>query len=201
MIVGNSSAEERPRSSKAISNSSLAASTSNQTPVSGCVSIVGAAARGATVIVVDIDDQKLLLAKKLGGRFLINSKESDLHHMLLELTSGDGPDVVVEAAGNPSTYRAAVDEVAFTGRVVYIGYAGQEVSFATKLFVQKELDILGSRNANAGDFRAVISYLEQGQFPLDRMITRKVQLEQAGKAVKEWADDPGKVMKILLDMS
>jgi threonine dehydrogenase-like Zn-dependent dehydrogenase len=166
----------------------------------GSGAIVGAAARSATVIAVDINDHKLLLAKKLGARFLINSKTSDLHHMLVELTGG-GPDVVVEAAGNPVTYRAAVDEVAFAGRVACIGYAGQEVSFATRLFVQKELDILGSRNASAEDFRAVIAYLGKGQFPIERMITREVKLEEAGQAVKEWADDPGKVMRILLQLT
>lgn len=167
----------------------------------GAGAIVAAAARGATVIAVDIDDEKLLLAKNLGARFLVNSKESELHHMLVELTGGHGPDVVVEAAGNPVTYRAAIDEVAFTGRVVCIGYTGQEVSFETKLFVQKELDILGSRNATAEDFMEVISYMEKGQFPLEQMITRQVQMEEAGDAMKQWANDPGKVMKILLDMS
>ena len=91
--------------------------------------------------------------------------------------------------------------MAFTGRVVCIGYAGQEVSFATKLFVQKELDILGSRNASPEDFQAVISYLKQGSFPLDKMITGKVIPEEAAGAVKTWADDPGKVMKILLDLT
>lgn len=167
----------------------------------GAGAIVGAAARRATVIAVDIDDHKLLLARKLGSRFLINSKESDLHRMLVELTGGEGPDVVVEAAGNPVTYRSAVDEVAFTGRVVCIGYAGEEVSFATRLFVQKELDILGSRNASADDFRSVISCLEKGQLPLDSLITRKVNPEETAQAVKVWADDPEKVMKIMLKLS
>jgi threonine dehydrogenase-like Zn-dependent dehydrogenase len=167
----------------------------------GAGALIRAAARSATVIAVDIDDHKLLLAKKLGARFLINSKASDLHHMLVELTGGDGPDVVVEAAGNGVTYRAAIDEVAFTGRVVCIGYTGPEVPLATRLFVQKELDIMGSRNATPEDFMAVMSYMEQGQFPLEQVITRKVRMEEAGEALRQWADDPGKVMKILLDMS
>jgi threonine dehydrogenase-like Zn-dependent dehydrogenase len=167
----------------------------------GAGAVVGAATRGATVIAVDIDDHKLLLARKLGARFLINSRETDLHHMLAELTDGEGPDVIVEAAGNPKTYRAAVDEVAFAGRVICIGYAGQEVSFATKLFVQKELDILGSRNASQDDFKAVISYLEKGRFPLEDMVTRVVGFKEASQAVKEWSDDPGKVMKILLHIT
>ncbi len=166
----------------------------------GSGAIVRAVLRGATVIAVDIDDHKLELAKELGAHYVINSMKSKLHDELVKLTNGEGPDVVVEAAGNPITYRAAVDELAFTGRVVCIGYAAKEVEFATKLFVQKELDIMGSRNATAEDFRAVISYLERGTFPLEKMITRKVKPEEAGEAVKTWAEDPGKVMKILLDL-
>jgi len=165
----------------------------------GAGAIVAAALRGATVIAVDIDDHKLELAKALGARHAINSKTSDLHEELRALTGGEGPDVVVEAAGNPLTYRAAVDEVAFCGRVVCIGYAGSEVSFATKLFVQKELDIRGSRNASPEDFREVISYLENGGFPLDRMITGIINPEDAPALLKQWAGDPGKVMKILVD--
>ena len=165
----------------------------------GAGAIAGAALRGAKVIAVDIDDHKLSLASALGAHHTINSLDLHLHQELERLTGGDGPDVVVEAAGNPLTYRAAVDEVAFTGRVICIGYAASEVSFATKLFVQKEIDIMGSRNATPEDFKAVISYLEQGTFPLDQMITRKVKPAYAAQAVMQWADNPGKVMKILVD--
>jgi len=165
----------------------------------GAGAIACAAERGARVIAVDIDEHKLELATLLGAQHTINSKVLDLHQELERITGGDGPDVVVEAAGNTVTYRAAVDEVAFTGRVICIGYAGEEVSFATKLFVQKEIDIMGSRNATPEDFRSVINYLEQGTFPLNKMITSKIKPEDAAQAVKQWASDPGKVMKILLE--
>lgn len=167
----------------------------------GAGSIIRAVLRGAKVIAVDIDDHKLNLARELGAQHTLNSSSSNLHDELVKLTDGDGPDVVVEAAGNPITYRTAVEEVAFTGRVICIGYAGSEVSFATKLFVQKEMDIMGSRNASAEDFRAVISYLERASFPLEKMITEKVKPEETAEAVKRWASDPGKVMKILLDLT
>ena len=167
----------------------------------GAGAIIRGVLRGATVIAVDIDDHKLELARQLGAHHMINSTSADLHEQLITITGGDGPDVLVEAAGNPDTYRAAIDEVAFTGRVVCIGYAGQEVSLATKLFVQKELDIMGSRNASAEDFRAVISYLAKGTFPLDQMISRKIRPDEAATAIKAWANDPGKVMKILLDFN
>lgn len=164
----------------------------------GSGAIIRAALWGAKVIAVDIDDQKLELARKIGATYCINSKTTNLHEALQEITGGHGPDVIIEAAGNPFTYQAALEEAAFAARVVCIGYAKNDVSFATKLWVQKEIDILGSRNATPADFVAVISYLRQGIFPLNEMITRVIQPEQAGDAVAKWAANPGQVMKILV---
>ena len=164
----------------------------------GSGAIVCAKLRGATVIAVDIDDVKLKIAQQLGADFIINSKEKDLHQELLEITNGDGPNVVIEAAGNPVTYRAAIDEVAFAGRVVCIGYAGTEVAFTTKLWVQKELEIMGSRNANPSDFEAVIKYLKSSQVDEGILISKTVSPEEAPVAMKEWSEAPGKIMKILV---
>ncbi len=119
--------------------------------------------------------------------------------LLREMTSGFGPDVVIEAVGSTPTYQMAVDEVAFTGRVICIGYAKSEVSFQTKYFVQKELDIRGSRNAQPSDFRAVIHYLERGTCPVDRLISNEVKPEDAETAMNQWAENPGKVFRILVD--
>lgn len=166
----------------------------------GAGAIIRASLRGATVIAVDIDDHKLEIAKALGADYTINSSVSDLHEVLSALTKDKGADVIIEAAGNPITYKAALNEAAFTGRIVLIGYLMKDVDLTTKLIIQKELDILGSRNASPADFRAVISYIEKGDLPLDRLITHKVRPENAAGAIRSWADQPGKVMKILLDL-
>lgn len=167
----------------------------------GMGAIVRAALRGATVIAVDIDDEKLALAQRVGAKYAINSKTENVHQRLTELTEGAGPDVVIEAVGSPVTYILAVEEVAFTGRVVCIGYAKTEIAFQTKLFVQKEMDIRGSRNALPEDFRAVIRYMEQGTCPKEELITAIAKPEEALKAMQEWAANPGKVFRILVDFN
>ena len=164
----------------------------------GVGAIVRASLRGATVIAVDLDDEKLALAKTLGATYTINSKTEDLHARLQAITSGEGPDVVIEAVGSPATYVTAVNEVAFTGRVVCIGYAKTEISFQTKLFVQKELDIRGSRNALPEDFRAVIRYMRQGSCPVDQLISRIAEPEEAYQVMKDWAANPAKVFRVLV---
>lgn len=167
----------------------------------GMGAIVRSALRGATVIAADIDDEKLALAKEMGATYAINTKTEDVHARLQEMTGGFGPDVMIEAVGSPVTYNMAVNEVAFTGRVVCIGYAKTEVSFQTKFFVQKELDIRGSRNAQPSDFRAVIHYLERGTCPVDRLISDEVSPEGAPEAMQKWAENPGKVFRILVRFS
>ena len=167
----------------------------------GMGAIVRSAQRGATGVAADIDDERLALAKQMGAAYVINTKTENVHEKLLEITSGFGPDVVIEAVGSPMTYQMAVDEVAFTGRVACIGYAKSEVSFQTKYFVQKELDIRGSRNAQPQDFRAVIRYLERGTCPVDKLITKEIKPEEALETMKWWSQNPGKVFRILVNFS
>lgn len=166
----------------------------------GVGAIVRAALRGATVIAVDLDDEKLGLARRIGASHIINSKTENVHERMQELTKGFGADVVIEAVGSPATYVMAVDEVGFTGRVVCIGYAKSEVAFQTKYFVQKELDIRGSRNALPADFRAVINYMETGDCPVEEFITKIVKPQGALEAMKEWEANPGKVFRMLVEV-
>lgn len=164
----------------------------------GSGAVIRAAMRGARVIAVDVDDQKLALAKQIGATHCINSSTQNMHEVIQTLTNGHGPDVIIEAAGNPITYQLALEEAAFAARVVCIGYAKNDISFATKLWVQKEIDIMGARNATPSDFEAVVHYLKQGTFPLNEMITQIIQPEEAQNAVAAWAANPGKVMKIIV---
>ena len=164
----------------------------------GVGAIVRASLRGATVIAVDLDNEKLALAKRLGAAHTINSKEEDLHAKLTELTDGLGPTVVVEAVGSVPTYQAAIDEVAFSGRVVCIGYSKNDVTFHTGLFVKKEINIHGSRNALPADFEAVIRYLQRGTCPVNELISAVVKPDQALEAMQKWVEAPGKVFRILV---
>lgn len=167
----------------------------------GLGAISGAALfQGARVVAVDVEDAKLALARKAGAAETINSKTENLRAKLQALTNGDGPGVVIEAVGSPVTFRAAVDEVSFAGRVVYIGYAREPVSYETKYFVMKELDIRGSRNATASDFADVMRVLESGRFPIRETITRTVPFPEAGETLAAWAADPGRITKIHVEL-
>jgi 2-desacetyl-2-hydroxyethyl bacteriochlorophyllide A dehydrogenase len=166
----------------------------------GLGAIAGSAFRGAQTIAIDVDDEKLVTAKAAGAKYLIHSQRETVHERIQEITGGSGPDVIIEAIGLPETFRAAVEEVAFAGRVVYIGYAKEPVAYETRLFVQKELDILGSRNALPGDFVEVMSLLATGTFPVDRAVSAIVPMEEAPAALARWSENPARFTKIMVKL-
>jgi threonine dehydrogenase-like Zn-dependent dehydrogenase len=74
------------------------------------------------------------------------------------------------------------------------------VSYETRLFVQKELDILGSRNAQPEDFHAVIRLLEAGKFPVNQAVSLVVLLEESANALRSWSENPSRFKKILVSL-
>ena len=162
----------------------------------GLGAILGLARKDARkVVAIDVDDAKLALAKEFGATDTINSAKENLHEALLALSDGRGPNCVIEAVGLPATFRAAVEEVAFAGSVTYIGYAKAPVEYETKLFVQKELAIRGSRNATPQNFRRVLDFARRGLFPIGKMLTKAYGFNDAGQALADWDAAPGKVCR------
>lgn len=167
----------------------------------GAGAIVRASLRGAVVVAVDLDEEKLDIARSLGATHTVNAAKEDVRERVAALTEGRMADAVIEAVGDPVTQVQAIDCASFTGRVTFIGYAKEDTCFHTRLFVQKELDIRGSRNAQPEDFRAVIRYLRRGTCPYDRLISSVVKPEEAAAAMAAWQADPGKVFRILVEFN
>jgi threonine dehydrogenase-like Zn-dependent dehydrogenase len=167
----------------------------------GLGAISAAAFQAARVIAIDMDDVKLEIARRAGANAIVHSGKEDLHSRLSKLTDGRGPDCIIEAIGLAQTFRASVEEVAFSGRVVYIGYAKEPVAYDTSLFVKKEIDILGSRNALPEDFREVIRMLEEKRFPVDDMVSAIVPIEEAPEMLRQWSANPAAFTKIVVQVS
>ena len=166
----------------------------------GMGAIVGAAARGARVIAVDVNAQKAEFARQFGASEIIIAGSEDVAQRVEALTNGDGADVVIEAVGLPLTFTQAVDFAGFAGRVVYVGYSKAPVSYETRFFNLKELDILGSRNATRADFEAVIAYLETLGPKADALISKRFAFADADKALPFWAANPD-ALKVVIEVA
>jgi threonine dehydrogenase-like Zn-dependent dehydrogenase len=75
------------------------------------------------------------------------------------------------------------------------------VAYETRLFVQKELDILGSRNALPEDFQDVIRMLEAHRFPVQDAITQVIAMEDVPAILDAWNREPARFTKIMVEVS
>lgn len=166
----------------------------------GVGAIIGAAQTGARVIAVDTMEQKRETALFAGASDFLALAGDDLIAAVADLTSGDGADVVIEAVGVPDTFRAAVDLAAFGGRIAYVGYSKAPVTYETKFFNLKELDIFGSRNSRPEDFRAAMAALKEMGPAADRLITRIIPFAEAATALPYWDTNPDKVLKLMVEL-
>jgi len=166
----------------------------------GVGAILGAMARGARVIVSEVSAEKSVVLKALGVDAVINPTAEPLAEAVARHTGGQGVDVVIEAAGVPETFRQAIDLAPFAGRVVYIGYAKAEVTYDTKFFNLKELDIMGSRNARRADFEAVIGYLGAHPEVADHLVSKVFAWDEADEALAYWAAHRNSTFKIIVDV-
>jgi len=160
--------------------------------------IAGCIREGAKVIAIDIDDEKLKVAKSVGATRTVNSMSQSVSDEVFQWTDGKGVNVAVEAVGLAETFLACVDVAASVGRVVYIGYANAPVAYETKQILTKELDIMGSRGALQQDFVNVVQYMESGAYPADETISKVFAFADAGEALATWDKDPSKVTKIIV---
>ena len=165
----------------------------------GVLAVMGAKLMGAEVVVSDLSEGRLQMAKELGADDVIVTGREDFDQRVQELTKGDGFDVCIECVGQPSTFQNCIDAAAFRGRVVVVGIGKKNLDFAYSRIQTKELDIFGSRNAGKDDFTELIDYAIAGKFDLSRLISRVYGLPSAEQAFTEVKENPDAIMKALIE--
>ena len=85
--------------------------------------------------------------------------------------------------------------------MVYIGYAKALVEYDTSLFVKKELDIKGSRNALDSEIKEVIKMVASRKIKIENLITQNYLLENLEEAFRFWDKHTEKVTKIIIRFS
>lgn len=167
----------------------------------GVSAIMAALVCGCTkIIAVDINDDRLGLAKSFGATHSINGKETDPVQAIHEITGG-GADYSLEAIGNPVVLRQAVDCLSTTGMCGLVGM--------TPLGTEAKLDMNGllfGRSVKGiieGDavpqifIPQMIELYQQGRFPIDKLVTY-YDFDDINKAVEDM--EKGKILKGILKM-
>lgn len=157
----------------------------------------GAAGAGRTIL-VDLEDRRLDVASRLGADVAINpGRASDAAGAA---TDGDGPDLVIEAAGTATTVRQSLELVRRGGTVVWIGLPGTDPCPVSVLqAIDKEVDILGIfRYANV--YPDAIRLAASGKIDLAPLITHRFPLEETQRALDTVVEQKASALKVLVEI-
>ncbi|WP_208645133.1 zinc-binding dehydrogenase [Rathayibacter festucae] len=162
----------------------------------GLSAVMGARAAGATTVVaVDVDADRLALARRLGATHVIDGSSSssssgssggDAVEQLLALVPGGVP-WVVEAVGRPETLASAVAMLQPGGTAVAVGLGrvGQSVGIPVNDLVQKQKRVVGSLYGSSIpqlDLPRIFELYRRGALPLDELVGERFALEDIGAA-------------------
>jgi len=157
--------------------------------------LLAAQDRGASVVVVDLLESRLELARSLGAETLLWTSADEV---VARLRRERAPEVVIDATGAPAAVRAAVELVSSAGRVVQVGMSGDEVTFRLGSFTEKELDVLGVACCGSTEFGEAVDLVERNADRLAPLVSHEFDLAEAPDAVRFAMERPADVMKVVI---
>ncbi len=167
----------------------------------GLATLVAAVSKGARVLSVDPLPSRRDLAKRLGAEVVTWTPEPGLKDQVDDWTEGDGPALVVETSGEAGVLPQAAELVAAAGRVVVVGMSSGTVPMRPGAFPEKEIDVIGSSCATAGDFREAIKLIAANRAAVAALFSHHFTLARAPEAFEFAMSRPPDVIKIVVTVN
>ncbi|HID22520.1 MAG TPA: zinc-binding alcohol dehydrogenase family protein [Planctomycetaceae bacterium] len=154
------------------------------------------------IIAMDLNAERLAFCRtKMGiSETLHVTGDGREHDRVRELTQGEGAPVVIDATGSARSMSAAVDYVAHSGRLVYVGITTDPLQFSHRNLHARELTLLCSRNALPADFRRIIRLIEEGRIDTQPWISHRTSFENFIDVFPTYAQPDSGVVKAMIEM-
>ena len=161
----------------------------------GILAAMAAIAYGAHPIMIDLVDERLEAARKLGVRYTVNSGREDTAAKVSEYTGGRMAELVMECSGANPAVRSALDLVSNAGRITLTGWPKKETPLPTDAITRKEVDIRGARTS-ANEFEEAIDLIHTGKVDARKILTKVVTIKEAPGTIIDIEKNPGNYMKV-----
>jgi alcohol dehydrogenase len=166
----------------------------------GLSAIMIANAAGASVVAIDISDDKLEFARSLGANAVINSKNvPDVVAAVIDVTKG-GAHVSIDALGNPTTCFNSIANLRKRGKHIQVGLmlGGQNhPSIPMDKVIGRELEIYGSHGIQAFKYPLLFEMIQSGKVDPSKLIGKTISLEEGAVALTEMDSFAGTGVKVI----
>jgi L-iditol 2-dehydrogenase len=150
------------------------------------------------IVAVDIDNDKLSLASRLGADHTLNPGEGEIPALVRELTEGKGADASFEVVGRSDTVLAATQSLRKGGTAVLVGNLAPRVEVPLQEIVTRELSLLGSC-ASSGEYPECIDLLARGAVDVDPLVSRRAPLDEGPALFERLHRGDSRLMKVILE--
>lgn len=153
------------------------------------------------VVAMDLDPDKLNLARKVGATATVNPQEEDSAEKIAEITNGNGVDIAIELIGLTSTIRQAIDSTGLGGRTVVVGICPDEVGlnpYHDLLLLEKT--IMGSADQCRADFPVIIEMAAQKRLDLSYSVSHELPLEDINRGLEMLKSKKENPVRIVVTM-
>jgi L-iditol 2-dehydrogenase len=164
----------------------------------GLLTLQAAHALGcAKVLIADIDETRLKLAREVGADATLLGSGEDLTAEVMKRTDGRGVDITYEAVGRNETVATAIDCTRKGGTVTLIGNIRPEVTLPLQKVVSRQLRLQGSC-ASSGEYPQAIELIASGKIKVGPLITAVAPLEDGPRWFSRLHAGEPNLMKIIL---
>jgi alcohol dehydrogenase, propanol-preferring len=142
---------------------------------------IAKAISGAKIIAMDLDDQKLDIAKKNGADNTINSKKQDPLKAIMELTDKMGADAIIDFVNASKTVETDVQLLRRRGKLVLVGLFGGELKLNLITMPTRAYKIIGSYTGSISEMVELVSLAKRGV--IKPVVSNRFRLDQATEAL------------------
>ena len=149
------------------------------------------------IIAIDLDDDRLEVARRFGATAAIKADSTDVAESVRRLTHGRGADAVFEVVGAAATVRAAIQAARKGGSVTLVGNLAAEVPIPLQAVVTRQITLIGTC-ASAGEYPAALDLIARGKINVTDFISAVAPLEDGARWFERLYGAEKGLMKVLL---
>lgn len=154
--------------------------------------------KAAKIIVSDLSDGRLEIAKKMGADVVINPGKENFNDRIMAETKGEGVDVSIEAVGIETTVKQALDALKLSGEAIWIGNNSPTITINMQQVVTRELKVQGSFLYGLDEFKQVVEFINEKKISVDALISEEISLDDVPKYFDKLAHSPGNMVKVIM---
>ncbi|MCM3540566.1 zinc-binding alcohol dehydrogenase family protein [Priestia endophytica] len=156
--------------------------------------------KGASVMMTDLNEERLQFAKESGADAVVHAGREDVRTRVKEWTNREGVNIVIDAVCLPSTFELSVDVVSQAGNIVVLGFDERPSSIPQLPITKKEVTITGSR-LQTNQFSTIVQYLNEGKLSHNGLITHKFPFSRVQEAFDFIENHPEQVRKAVITLN